>query len=357
MMKFRKISVQSLVVLAVLAAAYAPVPATTLQQLVEAAKMEGKIAYATTTPAEIIAELNKRFNQRFGVNVTVELIPLRASQAATRLSQEIPAGKVTLDVLHPSYTLVVAKFGKLDVFEAFDWIGTFGENTLPSLRKQVERAPKYLRNKVLEYGNLTYGLAYNTRLLTKAEVPKKYDDLLNPKWKGRKIIIDPRGNSTYLLAVKFGHKWAVDYSAKLLDQKPLFVRGTPAIGRAVAKGEAPIGFTNGAVTLKLKRQGQPIDLAPVEWTAVQQLMFVPKGAPHPNAGRLWVAWLATDGFAMARQLGEVTAERVWPDSKSEIADAIRAVGSDVTILTSPEKIEQARKALRAIALHIQTRQR
>jgi ABC-type Fe3+ transport system substrate-binding protein len=340
------------------AAATAPAakPSAGLQRLIEGANKEGKVAFADTGKPEIVAELNKRFNQRFGVNVTVELLPLRASEVATRLRQEASAGKLSIDALHPSFTLV-SGFGSLGVLESFDWLETFGDGSLQGLRSVVERAPKAFTNQVLEYQHLVYGPAYNTKLISKADVPRKYDDFLDSKWKGRKIIIDPLGNSTYLMFVKIGRERTMEYSTKLLDQEPLFIGGAPTIAEAIARGEAPLGFTTASNVLDLKRAGQPIDLAPLEYfIAIQQLIFVPKGAPHPNAAKLWSAWMATEGGQLSTQLGDPV-DRAWPDSGSEIGDTLKTNGSELTVVTEPKDVSEANTILQDIGKLMQTRKR
>ena len=73
---------------------------------------------------------------------------------------------------------------------------------------------------------LPTGLGFNTQQIKREEVPKDYQDLLNPKWKGKRISVDDEG---YELLVGLGQAWgpgvAVEYLKKLAAQDPIVGRG------------------------------------------------------------------------------------------------------------------------------------
>jgi len=313
--------------------------APSLNQLIQQANKEGRVVYATSgeTP-EIVAEMNRRFNKKFNVNITVESLPLTAAATVTRVLQEKSANRLTIDLLHPSYTLMNRMTGK-GVLAEFDWIGTFG-NALPGIKEAATKVPEFLKNMVLDYQHLAYVPIYNTKLVAKNDVPKKWTDFLDAKWKGKRVIVDPRGNSLYLLFLAYGEEWVLDFAAKIAQQDPLFESGQPAIARAVAKGEAPLGITNLSHILAYKKQGLPVDAAPQEVVAIVPQVLMPvAGSPNPNAARLFAAWVATEGLAFEES--NDFSGRAWKGSNWALARELDRVNAKTVFASSPKEIDMA----------------
>jgi iron(III) transport system substrate-binding protein len=326
-----------------------------LKGLIREAAKEGEVVYGSSgeTP-EMFRKFNRQFNKKFGINIKLKGLPLRSSQAVTRVLQEKAADKITLDVIHPSYTLLQRMLRK-GVLAEYDWVGVFGDN-LPGLDKASSRVPEVVKNKVLDYQHLVYAPVYNTKLLPKSKVPKKWTDLLKPEWKGKKIIMDPRGNSFYLLFLEYGEKWTLDYASKLVKQDPLLVRGQPKIAKAVARGEAPFGISSVAHALRLKREGKPVDFVAMEVAAVVPQVLVPvKNSPHPNAARLFAAWMATEGLLIEQEAD--FSGRAWPGSNWEMAKVLEKSGVKVVFLSNPEQFKAAKKMIAKVRKIVQRKKR
>jgi iron(III) transport system substrate-binding protein len=312
-----------------------------LQTLITAANKEGQVNYADINGPELLAQANKKFNDRFGTNITINLVPLRATETETRLRQEIAAHKVTLDVVHQDVAIILGLLDqKIDALEQFDWAGMFGD-VLPEIKTLVDRVPEGTHGLAFDYQHLVACIAYNTKLVAAQDVPHKWEDLLDPKWKGKKIVIDPAASSTYQHIVRWDAAKVMDYSLKLAAQDPLWINSSPNIAGAVAQGEALVGIPDLSSVLDLK--GQPIDLATVEFfPAVQQLIFAIKGSPNINAARLWAAWMATEGSHLYGDLGKTT-ERAWPESNSNMSKKIAQLGGELAMIDTREKILQAQQ--------------
>ncbi|MEK8169428.1 extracellular solute-binding protein [Streptomyces sp. M19] len=138
--------------------------------------------------------------------------------------------------------------------------------------------------------------AYNTHAVSKADVPARWNDLLGPRWKGGKLTVESRGS--------FMTVWAQDPSrapAPVSTTPPDSPRCTPLRRehhagprehrlRPDAGGHRPRQPRAGG-----PGQGAPIAVAPVGPTnANKSYLFVPKGSPHPAAGRLLTAFLASE---------------------------------------------------------------
>jgi iron(III) transport system substrate-binding protein len=167
--------------------------------------------------------------------------------------------------------------------EAFDWPGALGTD----------------RDKVLYEGRGVIGwdidmpISFNTGMAKAADV-KSWDDLLDPKWRG-KLLIEKRGLAFAVLALKWGEEKTSAYLKKLMENRPIVTVGSTQTIEALAGGQGAIAVgPYGGPVLKAKAEGAPIDVAmvgPVP-TMLETAVQV-KDGPHPNATRLWMHFLTT----------------------------------------------------------------
>lgn len=310
-----------------------------LQALIAAASKEGKVNWADVAPPEIVAGIAKRFNARFGTNINVQLVPLRSTETETRLRQETAVNKVTVDVVHPDSALVFALLDdKVDALEQFDWAGTFRE-MLPDIQKIADRVPQGIGGYALEYMHLVRSVVYNSDLVSASDAPKTWEELVNTKWSGKKLCLDPQASGTFQHTIKWDAAKVLDYSKQLAGLGPLWQGSGPNIGRVVANGEALLGIST--MSNVLDYPGKPIKVARSEfYPAVQQLIFPVKHSPNINAARLFAAWMAVEGMDVSTQLGQSTM-RAWPDSGSWTAQQIAQLGGDLAMLTTKEQLNLA----------------
>ena len=176
--------------------------------------------------------------------------------------------------------------------------------------------------------DLTYVLGFNTKLVSKDQVPTSWQGLLDPKWKGRKIIVVGRGYPFADMARVWGHEKAMEYARKLAKQKPIITpRGGPQILQAVVAGQAPLAIVQYDRLLRARdRDGAPVDyvwLSPVPY--VPFFAFAVKKVAHPNAAKLLAGYLGT---AEATNLMEKASLRVLldPSSKTKAAELLQKAG-------------------------------
>ncbi len=310
-----------------------------LQALISAANKEGKVNWADVAAPEIVSGIAKKFNERFSTNIQVQLVPMRSTETETRLRQETAANKVTVDVVHPDSALVFSLLDdKVDALEQFDWVGTFGD-VLPDIRKVVERAPQGLNGYALEYMHLVRAVLYNSSLVSASDVPKSWDDLNNPRWSGKKLVLDPQGAGTFQLVAKWDSAKVLDYSKQLGALDPLWQGSGPTIAKAVATGEALIAIAT--MSNVLDQPNKPIKVAHTEfYPGVQQMIFPVKHSPNINAARLFAAWMAVEGMQVSTDLGQASM-RAWPDSGSWMAQQISELGGELAMLTTKDQLKAA----------------
>lgn len=167
----------------------------------------------------------------------------------------------------------------------------------PYYSAQVEALPQRYRDKSGHWTStrLSYfSIAYNTRLVPPGEVPKTYDDLLDPRWRGKLAwrIGTSSGTPLFLTTIRLsrGEEKAREYFRKLAAQKVVnFGAGSARtlVDRVIA-GEFPIALNIFAHHPLISRaKGAPVNsqlMDPVPSTA--GTMIIPRGARNPHAALL-----------------------------------------------------------------------
>jgi iron(III) transport system substrate-binding protein len=140
--------------------------------------------------------------------------------------------------------------------------------------------------------------AYNTNLVKKADLPKSYADLANPKWKGKLGIEADDNNWLMALCAAMGEQQGLALFQKIVTTNGLSVRkGHTLMANLVASGEVPVALTIYYHEVEpLKRTSAPIDELNLEpMFAFATGAAVARSAPHPNAAVLFHDYLLNEG--------------------------------------------------------------
>ncbi|MBF8253850.1 MAG: fbpA 2, partial [Deltaproteobacteria bacterium] len=136
-------------------------------------------------------------------------------------------------------------------------------------------------------------IGYNTKLVAEKDAPKQWEDLLDPKWRG-KISIDQEQYSWFgTLHKAWGKERAQKYMRALAKQNIEWRKGHTLIAQLMSAGEFPLGIIYAHRTEEMKQRG-----APIEWVnTVNPLVVTLNSAglsvkpSHPNAARLFIDFL------------------------------------------------------------------
>ncbi|HEY4072213.1 MAG TPA: extracellular solute-binding protein [Herbaspirillum sp.] len=264
-------------------------------KLVAAAKKEGTLTLYTPTPAEYMRLLTDPFEKKYGIKV----VTWRAlsEQVLQRTIQEARAGKNTVDVVQ---NLAVS-------MEALHRESLLMPVTSPYTKYLIQDALPAHREWVPTM-HYVYAQAYNTAKVKKADLPKTYNDLLDPKWKG-KLAIEGGDYDWFDEVLKeVGQQKGKDLFCQL-GANGLSVRnGHSLLTSLVASGEVPMALTlyqyNPA---QMKAKGAPIDWFVIEPAiAINDGIGIPKKAPHPNAALLFYDFMLSDeGQTILAKIGYV----------------------------------------------------
>lgn len=305
-----------------------PAAAADWESTLAAAKKEGKVAVLTDITAAMRDALTLEFQKKYGI--PVELMGVSGREVAPRVTAERKAGQFLWDVyVHGSTTALEAMipmgaFDPLepalilaDVKEAKTWRGGAMEFLDPS--KMVVVMTPFHRGTIL----------YNTKLVNGQEF-KSHKDLLQPKWKGKMAMDDPRraGPGAATFTFFYLHpELGADFIRALGKQQIAILRDYAQEVDAVGQGRYPvlIGAADFVANNRAK-QGVPIsivdprqlkegtDLSPANGTLA---LF--NRAPDPNAAKIYINWLLSkEGqTTFARANGYISARLDVPTDHAE----------------------------------------
>ena len=256
-------------------------------QLYEAAKKEKELTwytahYGSETAAAVCSGFEKKYP-----GIKCNYIRTTAQVAYQRLAQDQKAGLAVASVIGSTDA---SHFGRM---KQDGWLLKYRPKSLGEL---IESAVPY--NDPDDLFFITAAglvvITYNTSVVKEAEAPKRWTDLLEPRWKGKVSIRHP-GFSGYVgtWVVQMRKLYGWDYFKKLELNKPRIGRSINDTVTMLNAKESWVAAGPSATTLQSRDKGNPLALVYPEDGAL--LMISPSGilknAPAPNAGKLFVEYL------------------------------------------------------------------
>jgi iron(III) transport system substrate-binding protein len=274
------------------------------QQVLEAgAKAEGTLTIYTTGTQ--IAPLVDRFKQKYPF-MRVQLLRASSVEIATKVTQEYSAGVFLVDAfeLNSDGLILPRDQGILQPFTSPE-AANFEANAIEAGRHWISVRESYT------------GIGYNTAKISPAQSPKIYQDLLDPKWKGKMAISATTGTAG---------NWV---GAMVVTQGAEFVRALgkqdirvfPVAGRALANlmisGEVMLSPTIYQSHVAASRaQGAPLGWnAPGPVPVTDTAVALAARASHPHAAMLVIDFLLSrEAQTIYRDLGYLSSRK---DMKSD----------------------------------------
>jgi len=313
-------------------------PAVGQQQWVEAAKGEGRVTVYGGIQPDVMEVIAKIFQGRYGIRV--DYWRASASAVADRVVSETRVGRPLFDVVEAT-TDTMELMKAAGAFQRFRPEGAEALFTGRGWRDPFMSPP---------YRILITALLYNTRLVPAAELPRSYLELLDPKWRGRLVMPDPRRNvGVVLWLYQMREVLGRDYRRfleGLAQQNPAFVESFAPVPFRVISGEFPMGIGFLHYVPLYRSQGAPVGYVPVS-PMLAQGTHVALGAhaAHPNAGRLFIETLLSRAALLAiAQAGEfVTLPGVRPPLEGVERLQIRVIP-----VLGEERIREFRRELESV---------
>ena len=256
------------------------------QKLIDGAKKEGKVVIYSFTAVDQLKPLLDEFQKKYPF-ITPEHYRANATGVFNKFATEARAGQTLADVID------------ISAGEAH----TFGQMGLidPYLSPSREGIPKDFMDEKgfwTAHYHFVVALGFNTGHIKPAEAPKSYEELLNPKWKGR-FSLDPADQDLFgALLLHWGKEKALSYFRDLARLEPRMVSGHTQQANLVGAGEIQMApWLYGYRPLQLKDEGAPVETVlfdPV--LSNPAYLLLSKNSPHSHAAALLIDWaLAADG--------------------------------------------------------------
>jgi iron(III) transport system substrate-binding protein len=327
-------------------------------ELVKAAKKEGKVSVKGPPGAKVRRALTSGFQKAFP-GIRVEYGGGRGGELAAKIIRERRAGIYTTDV----------------------WMGGFGtqlsllrpqgvqDPIRPALILPEVKDPKNWRDNRLEFadndGKYAFVfvnqsgtiLSYNTNLVKRKDVPKSIKDFLDPKWKGKIIASDPTasgpGRATFTWLYK---EFGPEYIRALGKQKLIFTRDRRSQADQIARGSYSLGIAVSNVDAKpFIDAGAPLQMV---WNVKEGSyasasyggLALVNRAPHPNAAKVYINWvLGKEGQTLlAEAAGWVSRRRDVPalDPAMELKPGVKYFRIYTEAVTFVYKTKPYRKLMK-----------
>jgi iron(III) transport system substrate-binding protein len=309
--------------------------AATNDALIEGAKREGEVIfYASMNLAEantVITEFEKRYPF-----IKVKLNRTGSEKLLAKVLTEARAKKLSADVLQTvEFSMYI--FNRSGVLSRY--VPQSNSIYSPDFKQEGFWTTVYYN---------PYVVAYNTKLVPARVIPKTYDDLLDPKWRGKMMMEGTKADWFAGMLQIMGEERGLKYMRALSSQQPQLREGHELLAQLVAAGEGALDINIPASSVdRFKDKGAPID-----WVALGAAPAIMVGiglsaqAVHPNAAKLFIEFaLSREGQKLQQNFGRLVARA---DLAPEQPAAIKGVKMVAVNPALAEKMNDYAKQLRTI---------
>jgi ABC-type Fe3+ transport system substrate-binding protein len=266
--------------------------------LIARAEREGHVRWYTTLLVEdAVRPLLDAFKRRHP-GIEVEFVRASSSENARKIVAEAQAGAARADVFDGTTTAAVLMQAGL--------VEPYRPEAARDIPDRYKDPDGHWTAQVLYFQTL----GYNADLVAAPDVPKTFQELLDPRWRGKIAwsVDDGLTSGAGFVAnvlLTMGETNGRAYLVELKTQEIGAIRGGGnAVLKAVAAKTYPLGLQIFNHHILIERaKGTNVD-----WVKLEPLMGFSnnigllRNAPHPNAGRLLIDFiLSTDGQTVLRQ--------------------------------------------------------
>ena len=323
----------AVLVLATVAALVAPASAFDGEkQLYEAARKESNFTWYTAHfDTETAAAVCNGFEKKYP-GITCAYVRTTAQVAYQRLAQDMKAGLAVASVISST---AASHYGRM---KKDGWLLPYRPKTLS---EQVD-AFKAFNDRDDQFVATAAGLmliTYNTSVVPAKDAPKKWTDLLDPKWKGKVAIGHPAFSGyvgTWVVEMRKLYGW--DYFKKLEKNQPHIGRSANDSVTMLNAKESWVAAGPSATTLESKDKGNPLAIVYPEDGAV--LMVSPSGilrnAPAPNTAKLFIE------YVLGRECNEIMV-KLRQDPVNKLVKPLpgaKSIAEITTVRPSYEEIDK-----------------
>lgn len=263
-------------------------------KLIEGAKKEGKLVFYTAVETEFARALTGGFEAKYPF-IKTDTFRSSHEKILSRMNVERRTGTYVADAI------VVGEFETYHL-QKMGFTSSYKSPHAAAYPDGFKDPNGYWTDF---YDNLIVS-AYNTAAVKREELPKRYEDLLHPRWK-RRMVLDQNEDRWFAnVLYQMGEKKGMEFMQALAKQEIAIRSGRSLVTQLLAAGE--FDFQIVAYWYRpnlMKKQGAPVDWIAFEpaIVATHPISLVAQ-APHPNAARLFIDYaLSEEGQKIFSQRG------------------------------------------------------
>jgi iron(III) transport system substrate-binding protein len=274
-------------------------------KLIEGAKKEGEVIFYTTMTLDQSKQVVDRFQKKYPF-IKPTLFRTGGGPLLNKIFTEARGGRHAWDITVGRAEMVVPLMER--------------KLLAPYRSPEAKMIDDDLVDKEgywTAYYVIAYVLGWHTKLVKKEDVPKTYEALVDPKWKGGQLSFD---NEAYGMLQGLMRAWgrekAIAYFKRIAAIEPSLKRGNTERVALAAAGEYPLTISYNQTFERMVARGAPIDWLPLEPAVVSAFpIMIAAKAPHPNAARLYYDFsLSKEGQEMLRGMQRIPVRKdVEPD--------------------------------------------
>ena len=257
--------------------------------LVDGARKEGKISWYTSLIVDqVVRPVKEAFEKKYPF-LQVEYFRGNSERLVQKMFAEYQGKRYEVDIVDGTVTAPMVRNG--------GYLQRFYSPHLAEYPAELKDPQGYWGVSNVYY----FALGYNTRMVKPNEVPKTYEDLLNPRWKGQMMWSTSRGSGAPMFVGTILNTMGTEAGKAYLQKLKLQnIAKTPASNRQVLDltiaGEYPLAlqiFNHHAVISKLAG-------APVDWqvhepaTATINNIGLARNSTHPNSSMLLIDFILSE---------------------------------------------------------------
>ncbi len=304
-------------------------------ELIAGAKKEGKVVFWSSMRIEDSRALAAGFEVRYPF-IKVDIFRAGGEQIVNRALTEHLAGKTTYDVLNAFALKVLQNKGLLQ----------------PYATPEATHYPVGFKDPQNFWVSLYSGynvIGYNTKLVSKAEAPRNWDDLLHPRWKGKLLMDDEEYFWHAGMLKHWGEEKGRKYMEALSRQGLQFRNGHALLADLLSIGEFPAAVVVYPDHIEqMKAKGQTVEWVKSSDPILVNLapVAVAARAPQPNAAKLFLNYsISKEGQEILQKARRASARHDVPPLVPDMDPRkLKLVPLDPEIPTNPEHVKDFRRA-------------
>jgi iron(III) transport system substrate-binding protein len=253
--------------------------ATATGLLPRTAAAQETVVFYTAAAVGSADDLVKQFKQKTGMGA--EYFRGGSFTIVQKIEQEVKAGQVRCGVMSLALPNLVAQWadkGLIMRYESPEHARYPKAYSVPGFAGPISAEPM--------------AMAYNTKMLKEEEIPKRWEDLLDPKWKGRMTMSDAASSGGALHWYAAMRKtYGKSYLEKLSKQNVLIRTGGGDVVNTLIAGERPLA----AMLPQYHALGQIAKGAPLKIITPDEglpinysQIFIPARSSNPEGAKKFV---------------------------------------------------------------------